>query len=57
MLKKLQGKPGIPKIYKYGDWENGTYLELELLSHDLNRSQEYSAQQITDLALDAIKIL
>ena len=57
LLKQLQGKPGIPKIYNHGDWDNGTFLELELLDHDLNRSHQYSPSEIIDLAHEAIRIL
>ena len=56
-MKKLQGKYGIPKVYSHGDWNEGTYLELELLSHDLNRPQEYSSSGIIDLAYEALKIM
>jgi hypothetical protein len=50
-MRKLQGKYGIPKIYRYGEWENGLYLEMELLDHDLNKSDKYTNSQIIDLTL------
>jgi len=57
LLKQLQGKQGIPKIYNSGEWDHGTFLELELLDHDLNRSHQYSPTEIIDLAQEAIRIL
>lgn len=57
LLRQLQGKTGIPKVYGSGDWDNGTFLELELLDHDLNRNHQYSPTEMIDLAHEAIRIL
>lgn len=57
MLQKLQGKIGIPKIYKSGVWQDGGFLEMEVLSGDLNNKKDYNLNEITELTLEMINIL
>jgi len=40
-MSKLQGKVGIPKIYKSRIAGDSGFLEMELLGGDLNNKKEY----------------
>lgn len=40
-LNALQGLDGIPKLYSSGEWNNGAYIEMELLDKDLGSSENF----------------
>ena len=42
MLRRVQGRNGVPKMYRSGLWRDGSFLEMEMLSHDLNKKKTYS---------------
>ena len=57
MLGRVQGKSGVPTLYKSGLWRDGSFMELEMLSHDLNKKKTYTIPEITSMTLELLGVL